>query len=260
MTSEPFWNWAALAPARSATWPRAEIAALPADRPPELGELFTFMRDAELRFSTLRLRIEERAGTTRGEHLVTSELLLRHAGDARVTTTEEHRGTAGNYDLWLSDGETVRTYSAQHKLGTHRPVRNSVRGLDKDFPGRSRVYVPLTPLPTETLPDTFVHPAGYCQNVLSTGRCWIAGTTNVGRRPAVVVECDHPRTIEMAADRPDFHIQLAVDRTDGVILRLVETISGAVTRHAEAVEYAPDAPIPASAFEFAFPDGTTMLY
>jgi len=123
MTSEPFWNRAALAPARSASWPRAEIAALPADRLPELGELFTFMRDAELRFSTLRLRIEERAGTTRGEHLVTSELLLRHAGDARVTTTEEHRGTAGNYDLWLSDGETVRTYSAQHKLGTQRPVR-----------------------------------------------------------------------------------------------------------------------------------------
>jgi hypothetical protein len=82
----------------------------------------------------------------------------------------------------------------------------------------------------------------------------------VGRRPAVLVECDHPRTIEMAADRPDFHIQVAVDRSDGVILRLVETIGGAVTRHAEAVEYEPDAPIPASAFEFAFPDGTTMLY
>jgi outer membrane lipoprotein-sorting protein len=64
----------------------------------------------------------------------------------------------------------------------------------------------------------------------------------------------------MAADRPDFHIQLAVDRTDGVILRLVETIGGAVTRNAEAIEYAPDAPIPASAFEFEFPDGTTMLY
>jgi outer membrane lipoprotein-sorting protein len=254
------WDRAALVPARSAALPRAEIAALPAGRPPELAELFTFMRDAELRFSTLRLRIEERAGTARGTHLVTSELLLRHPGDARVTTTEDGRGTAGNYDLWLSDGETVRTYSAQHKLGTQRPVRNSVRGLDKDFPGRSRVYVPVTPLPMETLPDTFVHPAGYCQNVLSTGRCWVSGTETIGRRPAVLVECDHPRTIEMAADRPDFHIQIAVDRADGVILRLVETIGGVITRHAEAVEYAPDASIPASAFEFAFPDGTTMMF
>lgn len=260
MSSEPFWNRAALAPVRSAAWPRAEIAALPSDRAPELEELFTFMRDAELRFSTLRLRIDERSGTARGASVVTSELLLRHQGEARVTTSEDGRGTAGNYDLWLSDGETVRTYSAQHKLGTRRPVRHSIRGLDRDFPGRSRVYVPLTPLPMETLPDTFVHPAGYCQNVLSTGPCWISGTDRVGQRPAVVVECDHPRTIEMAADRPDFHIQIAVDRADGVILRLVETIGGAVTRHAEAVEYAPDASIPESAFNWEFPSGTTMLY
>ena len=260
MTSEPFWNRAALAPARSASWPRPEIAALPADRLPELGELFTFMRDAELRFSTLRLRIEERSGTTRGEHLVTSELLLRHPDDARVTTSEEHRGTAGNYDLWLSDGETVRTYSAQHKLGTQRPVRATVRGLDKDFPGRSRVYVPLTSLPMETLPETFVHPAGYCQNVLSTGRCWVADTTTVGRRPAVLVECDHPRTIEMSADRPDFRIRLAVDRADGVILRLEESMGGVATRDARATEFSPDASLPPNAFDFVFPTGTTMLY
>jgi hypothetical protein len=51
-----------------------------------------------------------------------------------------------------------------------------------------------------------------------------------------------------------------VHRADGVILRLVETIGGVITRHAEAVEYAPDASIPASAFEFAFPDGTTMMF
>ena len=260
MTSEPFWNRAALAPARSATWPRAEIAALPADRPPELGELFTFMRDAELRFSTLRLRIEERAATTRGEHLVTSDLLLRHAGDARVTTTEEHRGTAGNYDLWLSDGETVRTYSAQHKLGTERPVRQRVRGLDKDFPGRSRVYVPLTALPMETLPETFIHPGGYCQNVLSTGRCEVVGLGDVGGRETVVVECEHPRTIEMAADRPDFRIRIAVDRADGVILRLEESIGGVVTRDARVTEYAADTPLSPTAFDFVFPSGTPMLY
>ena len=260
MASTQRWDRAALVPSRSDPRPRPEVAALPAERLPDLGELFSFMRDAELRFDTLRLRIEERSGTTAGLHLVTSEVLLRHPGDARVTTSEENRGTAGNYELWLSDGETVRTYSAVHRLGTRRPVRRAVRGLDKDFPGASRVYVPLTPLPMETLPDTFIHPAGYCQNVLSTGRCWISGTDAIGTRPAILVECDHPRTIEMAADRPDFHVQVAVDRADGVILRLVETIGGAVTRAAEAVEYAPDAPIPPAAFDFEFPDGTTMMY
>ena len=260
MASTQRWDRAALVPSRDDAWPRPEVAALPADRLPDVGDLFTFMRDAELRFSTLRMRIEERTGTARGQHVVTAELLLRHPGDARVTTSEEHRGTAGNYELWLSDGDTVRTYSAVHRLGTRRPVRHSVRGLDKDFPGMSRVYVPLTPLPMETLPDTFVHPAGYCQNVLATGRCWVAGTDTVGTRPAVVIECDTPRTIELAADRPDFHIQLAVDRADGVILRLIETAGGRVTRHAEAVDYAPDAPIPPTAFAFEFPDGTSMMF
>ena len=254
------WNRAALVPARSDGGPRAEVPALPADRLPSLDELFSFMRDAELRFNTLRMRVEERTATARGEHLVTSELLLRHPGDARVTTSADGRGTAGNYELWLSDGETVRTYSAQHKLGTRRPVRNAVRGLDRDFPGRSRVYEPVTALPMETLLETFIHPAGYCQNVLATGTCWIAGTVTVGNRPAIVVECDTPRTIEMAADRPDFHIQVAVDRADGVILRLVETIGGAVTRHAQAVDYSPDAPLPATAFEFEFPGGTTLMF
>ena len=45
------------------------------------------MRDAELRFSTLRMRIDERAGTARGQHLVTSELLLAHPGDINPQVT-----------------------------------------------------------------------------------------------------------------------------------------------------------------------------
>jgi hypothetical protein len=240
------------------------MVALPATGLPDIPTLFSFMRDAELRFNTLRLRIEEWTLTARGIHIVEMDLLLRHPGDARVTTTEPHRGTSGNYELWLSDGEMVRTYSAPHKLGTHRPVRHTVRGLDpanaRDFPGWSLVYVPLTPLPMETLPDTFVHPAGYCQNVLSTGRVWVSGTETIGGRPAIIVECDHPRTTEVSADRPDFHVQIAVDRADGTILRLTESIGGEVTRRAIAVEYTPDAPIPPAAFQFAFPSDTTMLF
>jgi outer membrane lipoprotein-sorting protein len=264
MTLSRPWTQAAAVPARSGDGRRIELPALPADRLPSLGDLFTFMRDAELRFQTLRMRIIERTQTARGESVVESELVLRHPSDARVITTEPGRGTAGNYDLWISDGETVRTFSGPHKLGTQRPVRHVIRGLSgedaRDFPGSSLVYFPLTPLPMETLPDTFIHPAGYCQNVLSTGRCWISGTDVVGDRPVIVVECDHPRTIEMAADRPDFHIQVAVDRADGVILRLIETIGGEVTRRADAVEYSPDAPIPDSAFRFIFPSETTMMF
>jgi hypothetical protein len=112
----------------------------------------------------------------------------------------------------------------------------------------------------ETLPETFIHPAGYCQNVLSTGACAIVGLDDVGGREAIVVECDHPRTIEMTADRPDFRIRLAVDRADGVILRLEESIGGRVTRDARVVEYAPDSPLSPIAFDFTFPTGTTMLF
>ena len=264
MTSTRSWDQAAAVPARAGDGRKPQLVALPSDGLPSVDELFTFMRDAELRFQTLRLRVEEMTETARGRHVVAMDLLLRHPGEARVTTTEPHRGTAGNYELWLSDGETVRTYSAPHKLGTNRPVRPAVRGLDgdagRDLPGSSLVYVPLTQLPMETLPDTFVHPAGYCQNVLATGRCWISGLETIGQRLAVILECDHPRTTEVVADRPDFHIQIAVDRADGVILRLIETIGGDVTRRADAVDYAPDAPIPPAAFDFVFPSDTTMLY
>ena len=48
-------------------------------------------------------------------------------------------------------------------------------------------------MPAETLPDTFVHPAGYCQNVLSTGRCVVPnlrGKTLVGaKRTLVRADC-----------------------------------------------------------------------
>jgi len=260
MTSTRLWDRAALLPVAADGLRLPEIVALSPELP-SLAELFTFMRDAELRFATLRMRIEERTFGTQGEHLVAMDILLRHPGHARVTTTEPDRGTAGNYETWISDGITVRTYSAPHRLGTNRPVRSAVRGLnDPNFPGFSRVYESLTSLPMETLPETFVHPAGYCQNVLATGKAWISGTQVVGGREAIVVECDHPRAVEVTADRPDFHVQIAADRADGVILRLVETIGGDVTRLAQVVAYDPDAALPPSAFNFEFPTGTTILY
>jgi hypothetical protein len=244
--------------------PRPEIAALPADELPTLDALFTFMRDAEVRFDKLRMRIEERSFGVAGEQLVVVEVALRHPNDARVMTSQPALGTTANYEIWISDGEIVRTYSAPHKLGTERPVRRAVVGVSgpesRDLPGTSRVYAPLTSLPMETLPEAFVHPAGYCQNVLSSGDCRIDGLDEIGGREAIVVVCDHPRVIEMSADRPDFRIRIAVDRADGVILRLEESIGGVVTRDARVTEYEPDAPLLPNTFDFAFPTGTTMLY
>ncbi|HXI46207.1 MAG TPA: hypothetical protein VNH13_07885 [Candidatus Acidoferrales bacterium] len=256
--STRLWDRAALVPARDGER-RPEVVALDAGLP-SLGDLFSFMRDAELRWGTLRMRIEERTFGALGEQLVTMDVAVRHPGHVRVVTTEPSRGTTGGHEIWLSDGETVWTYSASHRLGTKRPVRNRPRGLDDSFPGWSRVYEPVTPMPMETLPELFIHPAGYCQNVLATGACRVSGSDRVAGREAILVECDHPRAIERVADRPDFAIELAVDRLDGTITRLVESVGDEVTRIAEVVHYEPDAPLLPSTFEFEFPEGTTILY
>jgi outer membrane lipoprotein-sorting protein len=240
--------------------PRPETVALPAGRP-TVEALFSFMRDAELRFATLRMRIEERSATTDGERLVATDVLLRHPLDARVTTSEPGLGTKGTYEIWISDGTTVRTYSATHRLGTERPVRRRLVGLgDPDLPASSKVYRPVTPLPTETLPEAFVHPAGLCQNVLATGDCRVSGTDVVAGREALVLECDHPRGTEVWADRPDHRLTVWVDRETGVITRLVETIGGETSRDATVVLLEPDAVLPPSAFDFELPPDTATIF
>lgn len=255
------WDRAAALPVPVGDRPRPELAALP-DVLPSLDELFTFMRDAELRFDTLRMRIEETRNTVRGDATRVIEVMLRHPGMARVLTSDPELGTAANFDVWVSDGTTVRTYAARHRLGSERPVRPRVRGVvdGDDLPGMARVYAAITNLPAESLPELFVHPAGYCQNVLATGDCRVAGTTVVAGREAIVVECDHPRTVETVADRPDYSVRIAVDRGDGVILRLEEVLAGRVTRDAVVTSYQPNAPLPPNAFAFSLPEDATRLY
>jgi hypothetical protein len=260
MTETRLWDRAAALPARTDGRRLPEVATL-TPLLPTVTELFDFMRDAELRFETLRLRIEERAQTARGDDLTAMDTVLRHPGDAKVITTRAGDPTKAGYEVWISDGELVRTYASAHGLGTQRPVRNRPRGLDDpDLPGTSKVYEPVTALPMETLPETFVHPAGYCQNVLATGECRITGTTLVAGREAIVVECAHPRTIESAADRPDFRVRVAVDRRDGVILRLEESMGDQPTRDAAVTSYEPDAVLPPGAFAFNFPSDTVFIY
>ena len=260
MTSSRLWDRAAAVPALPDGRRLPAVVALAADLP-SVAELFEFMRDAELRFATMRMRIEERSQTARGDESTTSEVAFRHPGFAKVTTTRAGQLGNGDYEIWISDGDIVRTYAAAHKLGTQRPIRNRPRGLDDpDLPGTAKVYEPLTALPMETLAETFIHPAGLCQNVLATGRCVVTGSALVDGREVVLLECDHPRTTEVEADRPDFHIAIAVDRETGVILRFTESIGGETTRDAVVVDFQPDAPLPPLAFQFVFPAGTTMLY
>jgi hypothetical protein len=260
MTSTHLWDRAAALPIPADGRRLPEVVALPADLP-SVPELFTFMRDAELRFATLRMRIADVSRTARGDEVTNTEVSLRHPGQAKVITSQAGQEVGGDYDVWISDGELVRTYSGAHKLGTQRPIRNRPRGLDdSDLPGASQVYEPITLLPAETLPDTFVHPGGLCQNVLSTGRCTITGTTVAIGREAITLECEHPRSTQLATDRPDFRLHLTIDRATGVILRFIEMTGDDVGRDAEVLVLDPDAVLPPSAFEFIFPSGTTMLY
>ena len=254
------WDRAAALPVPAGTTARPEIAALAGDLP-TVEALFDFMRDAELRFATLRMKIEERTTTARGAEVVLSEVTLEHPGKAKVLTSVPANGMTGHYEVWVSDGETIRTFAASRRVGTKRPVRKRIRGLDNDdLPGRAKVYEPKTQLPTDTLAELFIHPAGYCQNVLATGACEVTGTTEVAGREAIVLECAHPRTIERIGDRPDFVIRVAVDRRDGVILRLEESIGETVTRDAVATFYQPNTTLAPGALDFAFPSDTKFIY
>ena len=75
------WDRAALVPVRRGER-RAEMMALPPGLP-TVEELFTFMRDAERRFETLLMRIEERTYGARGEQVVNLDVAIRHPGHAR---------------------------------------------------------------------------------------------------------------------------------------------------------------------------------
>ena len=177
-------------------------------------------------------------------------------------TTDPSLGIAANHELWISDGETVRTWSAEHRKGTQRAVRRRVAR-----PRRSRLSGQLDGLPAadraagrDRCPMRSSTRPGLCQNVLATGRSWVSGTVDVNGREAIAVECDHPRSIGIAADRPDHHLQVSFDRDTGVILRLVETIAGDVTRDALVTSLLPDAALSPAAFAFSFPSGATLIY
>lgn len=247
-----------LIPAASA--PVAERTTL-ADDAPSLEELFLFAREAELRVRSLRMVIEDRLMTARGEEVVRYEILLRHPGQARVDTRRSEEPFSHDYDVWLSDGESAQVFKAAGKSVSTRPLRPGVAGRDSaGLPLYAQQRESLTPLPGGTMADTFVHPHGLFRNVLVTGPLAITGTRMVGAREAIVVRADHPRSAKVLVDRPDRSIEVGIDRTSGFLISLTERIGDQVTHHAEVTELEVDPVLLDSAFELRLPADVRKLY
>lgn len=242
-------------------------ALRPPDQPtlsttePEIPDLFRFMTEAELRVQTLRMRIIDRRTTTHGEETETHEVWLRHPGKAKVIST---RGQPldRDFDVWVSDGETVHTYDARSNLATTRRVPARPVGVtDPDLPRFAQIYMPVTTLPAETLTDMFVHPNGYCRNVLSSGVITRRGTQELANgREAILLRCDHPRTSHVLTDRPDHWLEVGVDVQTGVVLLLAEHVGEVLTRRAEVEWMAIDETIFDDVFRLHISSDTRVLY
>ncbi|HET7677326.1 MAG TPA: hypothetical protein VFK38_05685 [Candidatus Limnocylindrales bacterium] len=233
----------------------------PADAP-TFNELFGFMRDAERRFDSLRMRIEDRTSTAHGEELETHEIWLRHPERAKVVTRFGSEGLRADSLVWVTDGERIRTYDARSHTASERPVRERPEGItDPRLPAFARVYVPITHLPMESLAETFVHPYGYCRNLLMTARLTMLGTTTLaGDRDAWLIRADQPRRTELLTDRPDHWLEVGVDRVTGMVLLIVEHVGDVITRHAEATYVETDLALADDIFRLHLSKDVTLLY
>jgi hypothetical protein len=240
--------------------PLPEIVALGADAP-TLDELFTFMRDAELRFETLRMRLLEQTWGTAGEHHETIELWLRHPGQVKIVTRAGGPLTR-DFRISVSDGQTLRTFDARANTATERPIRHGVVGAtDPDLPAFARVYVPRTALPIDSVVDAFVHPHGFVRRVLQSGDTTILGTALLGPgRESFVLRCDHPRISHLLTDRPDHRLEVGVDRMTGLQMLQIERIGDRVTHHTEVTDLELDGPIPDEAFLLHISSDVRRLY
>ena len=162
------------------------------------------------RFATLWMRIVERSSRTARRASGRSRGHAPPPDDAKVTTSRPGSVTRANYEIWISDGEIVRTYGAAHKLGTQRPVRRNraPRPGRPRLPGTSGLRAAHGACRWRPCRRHFVHPGGLLPEHALTGDCTDHGPRQVAGREAIVLECDHPRAIEVVADRPDFRISL----------------------------------------------------
>ena len=101
------WDRAAVAVVSEGRRFPAVVSLGPGD--PTVQELFDFMRDAELRFATLRMRIVERVVSTRGDDATQIDVMLRHPGDAKVTTSRPGQGVSRAVTDGVSSASTSRS-------------------------------------------------------------------------------------------------------------------------------------------------------
>jgi hypothetical protein len=236
------------------------IVALGEDTP-SLERLFLFSRDAELRMRSLRMTIEERSVTARGEEWIRHEVLIRNPGLARVTTRRDLDPLSRDYQVWISDGDTVRTYRAADRLASVRAARTGVVGSERPgLPAWARTRAILTPLPAGTLADAFVHPHSLFRNVLVTGPLTVIGTMAVAGRDAIVVRSSHPRTSKVLVDRPDRWVDVGIDRSSGFVTLLSERVGEVETRRGEVTLLDIDPDIPDEAFALHLGSDVRMLY
>lgn len=248
--------------------PAGQAPALPAparvalaEDVPDLEQLFSFAREAELRVRTLRMTIEERVVNARGEQLIRHEIQLKHPGQARVTTRRSQEPLSRDYDIWVGDGEQATVYRASDRLASVRRRTPRVVGSDApDLPPFARQYRPLTPLPAGSLADAFIHPHGLFRNVLVTGPLAVVGVQPVAGREAIVVRAQHPRSAKVLVDRPDRSIDVGIGRDSGFVLLLIERIGEQVTRHAEVTALEVDPTIFDSAFQLQLPADVRKVY
>jgi len=232
-----------------------------AEDTPDIEALFRFAREAELRVQTLRLTIDEQVVNARGTQVISHEVVLRHPGQARVTTRMSTEPLSREYHVWLSDGGTVTAFDARSNVASIRTQRARVAGSDDPrLPDFAHGYVPLTPLPSGSLADTFIHPHGLFRNVLVTGPLAVIGVQAVAGHEAMVVRARHPRSAKVLTDRPDRSIEVGIARDSGFLLSLTERIGEQVTRHAEVTRLELDPTLFDSAFELRLPADARRVY
>ena len=232
-----------------------------AEDAPGVEALFLFAREAELRVESLRMHIEERTVTARGEDTVVHEIQLRHPGRARIVTKRDSEPLTSAYQVWLSDGHTIQTFDASNKTTSTRPRRKHVVGFDEpSLPLFAQQREPLTALPGGSLADAFIHPHGLFRNVLVTGPLAVIGTRSVAGREAIVVRAEHPRASKVLVDRPDHSIEIGIGRDSGFVLLLIERVGDTVTRQAQVTRLEIDPTIFDTAFELKLPADTRRLY
>ena len=162
--------------------------------------------------------------------------MLRHPGAAKVTTTRPADGPSGRaYEVWISRRrarpDVRRRPRARHAAtDPEPPARPGRPGLPGHRPGSTSRSRRCPWRPSRTRSSIRPATARTCSRP-GAARSPARRSSSAGRRSSS--SCEHPRTTELAGDRPDFRISLAVDRETGGHRRAsVESIGGRVTRDA----------------------------